>query len=92
MHLFMVTADPTEGEAQTETGVNLVEAVAMPDVVRELCWKLSSPNIMSSRPFYKRKRDRADPEALGSARAVRIGDATMTEPRRFSVAMVAPQA
>jgi hypothetical protein len=27
--LFMVTADPTEGEAQTETGVNLVEAVAM---------------------------------------------------------------
>ena len=32
--LFMVTADPTEGEAQTETGVNLVETVAMPDAVR----------------------------------------------------------
>ena len=34
-NLFMVTADPTEGEAQTETGVNLVETVAMPEAVRE---------------------------------------------------------
>ena len=33
--LAAVTADPAEGEAFTEAGANLVEAVPMPDVLRE---------------------------------------------------------
>ena len=62
--LFMVTADPTEGEAQTETGVNLVEAVAMPDAVRALLDTFVAEHHVEQ-TFYKRKRDRANPEALG---------------------------
>ena len=62
--LFKVTADPTEGEGQTETGVNLVEAVAMPDVVREALEHFVAEHHVEQ-TFYKRKRDRANPEALG---------------------------
>lgn len=62
--LFMVTADPTEGEAQTETGVNLVETVAMPDAVREVLETFVAEHHVEQ-TFYKRKRDRANPEALG---------------------------
>jgi len=62
--LFMVTADPTEGEAQTETGVNLVEAVAMPDTVRAVLDTFVADHHVEQ-TFYKRKRDRANPEALG---------------------------
>ncbi len=62
--LFMVTADPTEGEAQTETGVNLIEAVAMPDAVRDALEIFVAEHYVEQ-TFYKRKRDRADPEALG---------------------------
>lgn len=62
--LFMVTADPTEGEAQTETGVNLVETVAMPDAVRDVLELFVAEHYVEQ-TFYKRKRDRADPEALG---------------------------
>ena len=61
--LFMVTADPTEGEAQTETGVNLVEAVAMPDAVRQVLEDFVAEHHVEQ-TFYKRKRDRADPDAL----------------------------
>ena len=35
------TADPAEGEAFTEAGANLVEAVPMPDVLRDQCGILS---------------------------------------------------
>lgn len=63
-NLFMVTADPTEGEAQTETGVNLVETVAMPEAVRAVLDAFVSEHHVEQ-TFYKRKRDRADPEALG---------------------------
>ena len=62
--LFMVTADPTEGEVQTETGVNLVESVAMPDAVRETLEDFVAKHHVEQ-TFYKRKRDRADPDALG---------------------------
>jgi Protein of unknown function (DUF3305) len=62
--LFMVTADPTEGEAQTETGVNLVETVPMPDSVRQVVEDFVSEHHVEQ-TFFKRKRDRADPEALG---------------------------
>lgn len=62
--LFKVTADPTEGEAQTETGVNLVEAVAMPDSVRQVVDDFVAEHHVEE-AFFKRKRDRANPEALG---------------------------
>lgn len=61
--LAAVTADPAEGEAFTEAGDNLVEAVPMPDVVREAVESFVAEHHVE-REFVKRKRDRADPEAL----------------------------
>jgi hypothetical protein len=62
--LFMVTADPTEGEAQFEAGVNVVETVSMPDEVRAVLERFIEEHHVEQ-PFFKRKRDRANPEALG---------------------------
>ena len=45
--LAAVTADPAEGEAFTEAGANLVETVAMPEVVRRRL-KALSPSTTSS--------------------------------------------
>ncbi len=61
--LAAVTADPAEGEVYTEAGANLVECVAMPDVVREAVERFVAEHHVE-REFVKRKRDRADPEAL----------------------------
>ena len=61
--LFAVTADPAEGEAFTEAGNDLVEAVAMPQSVQdEIAAFVAAHHI--ERTFHKRSRDRADPEAL----------------------------
>ena len=62
--VFGVTADPAEGEGWTETGADLVDVVAMPDPVRAVIEAFVTEHHVE-RPFYKRKRDRADPEALG---------------------------
>jgi uncharacterized protein DUF3305 len=59
-----VTADPAEGEAATEAGNNLVEAVPMPEVVRDTLEVFIAEHHVE-RPFFKRKRDRTDPEVLG---------------------------
>jgi hypothetical protein len=61
--LFKVTADPAEGEAMTETGTDLVETVTMPNAIREQIVDYIAKYHVE-RPFIKRKRDRADPEAL----------------------------
>lgn len=61
--LASVTADPAEGEAFTEAGANLVEAVAMPEVVREAVESFVAEHHVE-REFVKRKRDRANPEAM----------------------------
>jgi uncharacterized protein DUF3305 len=61
--IFAVTADPAEGEAWTESGSDLVDVVPMPDTVRETIDAFVAEHHVE-RPFYKRKRDRADPEAL----------------------------
>lgn len=61
--LFAVTADPSEGEACTETGVDLVELVPLPDIVREAMIDFVAEHHVEQ-PFFKRKRDRADPEAM----------------------------
>jgi hypothetical protein len=61
--LTAVTADPAEGEVFTEAGGNLVEAVAMPDALREVVERFVAEHHVEQE-FVKRKRKRADPEAL----------------------------
>jgi hypothetical protein len=58
-----VTADPAEGEAFTEAGNDLVDAVPMPDSVRASIEAFVAAHHVE-RQFVKRKRDRADPQAL----------------------------
>jgi hypothetical protein len=58
-----VTADPAEGEALTEPGQGIVEAVPMPVSVREAIASFIAEHHVE-RTFKKRKRNRADPEAL----------------------------
>jgi len=62
-----VTADPAEGEAFTETATDLVEAVPMPEPVAEAVSAFVAEHHVE-RTFQKRKRDRADPEALSRRR------------------------
>jgi Protein of unknown function (DUF3305) len=61
--LFGVTADPAEGEAWTEAGNDLVDVVPMPESAREIIGAFVTEHHVE-RPFHKRERDRADPEAL----------------------------
>jgi len=58
-----VTADPAEGEAYTVAGANLVEAVPMPEVLRDAIEKFIAEYHVE-REFFKRERRLADPEAL----------------------------
>jgi Protein of unknown function (DUF3305) len=58
-----VTADPAEGEAFTEAGDNLVEAVPMPEALRETIENFITEHHVETE-FVKRERRRADPEAL----------------------------
>lgn len=61
--LTAVTADPAEGEGYTQNGDYLVEVVAMPEPVRALIDGFVAEHHVE-RPFIKRQRDRADPDAL----------------------------
>jgi uncharacterized protein DUF3305 len=61
--IFGVTADPAEGEAWAQSDSDLVDVVSMPTVVRETIDAFVAEHHVEQ-PFYKRKRDRADPEAL----------------------------
>jgi hypothetical protein len=58
-----VTADPAEGEALTEPGQGIVEAVPMPASVCDTIASFIAEHHVE-RTFEKRKRNRADPEAL----------------------------
>jgi hypothetical protein len=58
-----VTADPAEGEGYTEAGNHLVEPVPMPRPIEEAVARFVAEHHVE-REFVKRKRDRADPEAL----------------------------
>lgn len=60
--LVAVTADPSEGEAYTEAGNNLVEMVPMPDAVGEAVAAFVAEHHVE-RQFIKRKRDRVDPNS-----------------------------
>lgn len=66
-----VTADPAEGEGLSEPGTALVESVAMAEPIREAVAAFVAEHHVES-PFDKRKRDRADPEAM-ARRAPRDG-------------------
>jgi len=61
--VLVVTADPAEGEAFTEAGANLVEAVPMPEVLRQAIENFIAEHHVETE-FVKRERRRADPEAL----------------------------
>ena len=59
-----VTADPAEGESLTETATDMIEQVPMPEAIQQLVAAFVAEHHVEQ-PFVKRKRDRADPEALG---------------------------
>lgn len=65
--LVTVTADPSEGEAFTESTANLVEQVAMPQSIQEIVAAFVAEHHVE-REFFKRKRDHADPESLARRR------------------------
>jgi uncharacterized spore protein YtfJ len=55
--VLAVTADPAEGEALTDAGNNIVEAVSMPpDVVEAVAQFIAQHHV--ERPFVKRQRER----------------------------------
>jgi hypothetical protein len=58
--ILAVTADPSEGEALTDAGDNLVEAVPMPpDIAEALVQFVAQHHV--ERPFLKRRRQPAEP-------------------------------
>ena len=61
--IVAVTADPAEGESFTQVGDDLVEVVPMPPAVQTIVEAFVAEHHVE-RPFVKRKRDRANPEAL----------------------------
>jgi len=58
-----VTAKPSEGEAFTESGADLVEPVPIPDSVQEVIEAFVAEHHVEH-AFTKRKQKRADPDAL----------------------------
>jgi hypothetical protein len=65
--LVSATVDPYEGEALAENIGDIVDAVPMPaDLQAWLAAFFEAFHV--ERPFLKRQRDRADPEALGARR------------------------
>lgn len=57
LNLVAVTADPTEGEAHTETGTSIVAMVSMPaEIAAEIAAFVDAHHI--ERPFIKRQRKR----------------------------------
>jgi hypothetical protein len=58
-----VTVDPAEGEAFTQSAVNLVEAVLMPEVLHQAIESFIGEHHVEVE-FVKRERSRADPEAF----------------------------
>jgi len=74
VELVGVTADPAEGEGWTEPGTDIVETVPMPsDIAAAIAVFFEAHHV--ERVFVKRKRNRADPEALAPGRIERIAPA-----------------
>ena len=62
--IVAVTADPAEGEALTDAGNNLVEAVPMPPEIAEVVVRFIAEHHVE-RPFLKRQRRPAEPTLAG---------------------------
>jgi hypothetical protein len=65
--LARVTADPTEAESYAGAGDHVIEILPMPDELRDLVAAFVAEHYVEQ-PFVKRKRNRADPEALAPHR------------------------
>jgi hypothetical protein len=61
--VFTVTADPSEGEAFTGSGNDIVDTVPMPDSIHEAIARFVEVHHVE-RVFIKRKRREADREAM----------------------------
>lgn len=61
--LMAVTANPSEGEAFTESGDDLVETVPMPSSTQAALAAFVTEHPMQE-AFHKRQQTRADPDAL----------------------------
>jgi hypothetical protein len=59
--ILIVTADPSEGEALTDAGNDLVATVPMPVTIIEAIDVFIAEHHVE-RPFQKRQRDRAEPQ------------------------------
>jgi hypothetical protein len=70
--VFAVTADPSEGEALTEAGNDLIDVVPMPPAVQTTIDAFVAEHHVEQE-FYKRQRDRADPEALARRAPIHKG-------------------
>jgi hypothetical protein len=62
-NLVTVTADPAEGEAFTEAGNDTVDSVPMPSTIFDIVERFIAAHHVE-RPFVKRERRPADPNAL----------------------------
>jgi hypothetical protein len=62
-----VTCDPSEGEGFSETGWDVVNALPMPEAVQAALAAFVAEHHVE-KPFYKRKRRDANPEALAFGR------------------------
>ena len=67
VELGTVTADPYEGEAMAEGVGEIVEAVPMPAEIEERVAAFVA-EFHVERAFFKRRRDRADPQAMARRR------------------------
>lgn len=65
--IAVVTADPAEGEGFNETATYIVEQVPMPEAIREVVEHFVNEHYVE-KDFIKRRRTRADPEALAQRR------------------------
>ncbi len=60
VEIVTVTADPAEGEANTEAGGNVVETIVMPHELAHAIAKFFAEHHVE-RPVIKRRRDNQDP-------------------------------
>ena len=71
--IVRVTADPSEGEGFATAGDDIIECVVMPEPIWDAVDAFIGEHHVE-RPFYKRQRNRADPEALGRRGVMREDD------------------
>jgi hypothetical protein len=67
LRLYTVTVDGGEAHYYAETGNDLLESLAMPAGLRALVEDFVARHHVE-RAFHKRRRDRADPEAMARGR------------------------